>query len=59
MRLIPRIKRLLGLEHHIFSNYMGHNYMCVKCGKELYIPPHSEFGHQKKALRGCKGGRKQ
>ncbi|QZA69785.1 hypothetical protein 035JT004_267 [Bacillus phage 035JT004] len=63
MRLITKIKRLLGLEHHIFSNYfsnsMGHSYKCVKCGKELYIPLHSEFEHHKKAFKGCKGRRKQ
>ncbi|UJJ74820.1 hypothetical protein [Bacillus phage BM-P1] len=54
-----KIKRLLGLENHIFFNHGGHNYTCVNCGKELYIPPHSEFGHQKKMFRGCKGRRKQ
>lgn len=56
--MFRKIKRLLGLEPHIFVQYMRNNYMCMKCGKELYVPPYSEFGFMVKDAKGCKGKRR-
>lgn len=55
--MFRKIKRLLGLEPHIFVQYIRNNYMCMKCGKELYVPPYSEFGFMVKDAKGCKGKR--
>lgn len=62
--MFRKIKRLLGLEPHIFVEYMLNNYMCMKCGKELYVPPHRKFRFMVMdaiRLKGCKGrkGRKE